>query len=63
MVIFVLGSKIAASSTLPLLETVQLIELAEVFERMDALFTLLLFLGLIIKMVAFFNGAVIGLEK
>lgn len=56
MVIFVLGPKIAASSTLPLLETVQLIELAEVFERMDALFTLLLFLGLIIKMVAFFNG-------
>ncbi|QDY82602.1 GerAB/ArcD/ProY family transporter [Paenibacillus polymyxa] len=61
--IFVLGPKIAANSTLPLLEAVQLIELAEVFERMDALFTLLLFLGLIIKMSLFFNGAVIGLEK
>ncbi|MDU8676027.1 GerAB/ArcD/ProY family transporter [Paenibacillus polymyxa] len=61
--IFVLGPKIAANSTLPLLETVQLIELADLFERMDALFTLLLFLGLIIKMSLFFNGAVIGLEK
>lgn len=61
--IFVLGPKIAAESTLPLLESVQLIELADVFERMDALFTLLLFLGLIIKMSLFFNGAVIGLEK
>ncbi|ALA42237.1 MULTISPECIES: GerAB/ArcD/ProY family transporter [Paenibacillus] len=61
--IFVLGPKIAVDSTLPLLEAVQLIELADVFERMDALFTLLLFLGLIIKMSLFFNGAVIGLEK
>ncbi|MMZ44448.1 Spore germination protein YndE [compost metagenome] len=61
--IFVLGPKIAANSTLPLLEAVQLIELADLFERMDALFTLLLFLGLIIKMSLFFNGAVIGLEK
>lgn len=61
--IFVLGPKIAIYSTLPLLETVQLIDFAEVFERMDALFTLLLFLGLIVKMAAFFNGAVIGLEK
>ncbi|MGQ3481937.1 GerAB/ArcD/ProY family transporter [Paenibacillus sp. TY11] len=63
LIIFVLGPKIAANSTLPLLETVQLIDLAEVFERMDALFTLLLFLGLGTKMAAFFNGAVIGLEK
>ncbi|OKP77505.1 spore gernimation protein [Paenibacillus sp. P3E] len=61
--IFVLGPKIALYSTLPLLETVQLIDLAEVFERLDALFTLLLFLGLGVKMGAFFNGAVIGLEK
>ncbi|MEC0170921.1 endospore germination permease [Paenibacillus graminis] len=61
--IFVLGPKIALYSTLPLLETVQLIDLAEVFERMDALFTMLLFLGLGVKMGAFFNGAIIGLEK
>ncbi|MNC14791.1 Spore germination protein YndE [compost metagenome] len=63
LIIFVLGPKIAVYSTLPLLETVQLIDLAEVFERMDALFTMLLFLGMGVKMAAFFNGAVIGLEK
>ncbi|CAI6052792.1 hypothetical protein PAECIP112173_01461 [Paenibacillus sp. JJ-100] len=63
LIIFVLGPQIATYSTLPLLETVQLIELGEVFERMDALFTLLLFQGLGIKMVAFLLGAVIGLER
>ena len=63
LIIFVLGPQIATYSTLPLLETVQLIELGEVFERMDALFTLLLFQGLGIKMVAFLHGAVIGLER
>jgi len=61
--IFVLGPTLAANLTLPLLTTVQLIELPEVFERMDPLFTLLLFLGLGIKMSAFFSGAVTGLER
>lgn len=61
--ILVLGPKLAANTTLPLLETVQLIQLAEVLERMDAIFILILFLGLGIKMTAFFNGAVIGLER
>ncbi|MEN1986766.1 GerAB/ArcD/ProY family transporter [Paenibacillus hubeiensis] len=63
LVIFVMGPQIAAFSTLPLLQTVQLIDISEVFERMDALFTLLLFLGLGIKLAAFFHGAVIGLER
>lgn len=63
LIIFVMGPKLAAYSTLPLLETVQMIDLAEVLERMDALFTLLLFLGLGIKLAAFFSGAVIGLER
>ncbi|WP_251037324.1 GerAB/ArcD/ProY family transporter [Paenibacillus albidus] len=63
LIIFVLGPKLAVYSTLPLLETVQLIDLAEVLERMDALFTLLLFLGLGIKLALFFYGAVIGLER
>lgn len=63
LVIFVMGPQIAAFSTLPLLQTVQLIDISEVFERMDALFTLLLFLGLGIKLAAFFQGAVIGLER
>lgn len=63
LIIFVMGPKLAAYSTLPLLETVQMIDLAEILERMDALFTLLLFLGLGIKIAAFFNGAIIGLER
>lgn len=63
LVIFVMGPKLAVYSTLPLLETVQMIDLAEILERMDALFTLLLFLGLGIKFAAFFSGAVIGLER
>lgn len=63
LIILVMGHKLASYSTLPLLESVQLISLAEVFERMDALFILLFFLGLGIKMLAFFNGAVIGLER
>ncbi|WP_151737523.1 GerAB/ArcD/ProY family transporter [Paenibacillus tengchongensis] len=63
LIIFVMGPKLAVYSTLPLLETVQMIDLAEILERMDALFTLLLFLGLGIKLAAFFSGAVIGLER
>ncbi|MCL6605175.1 MAG: spore germination protein [Paenibacillus sp.] len=63
MSIYVLGPVLAANLTLPLLETVQLIQLPEVFERMDALFILVLFLGLGIKLNAFYIGAVIGLER
>lgn len=63
MNIFVLGPNLAANMTLPLLETVQLIQVTEVFERTDALFTVVLYLGLGTKMGAFFLGAVIGLEK
>ncbi|WP_054939821.1 GerAB/ArcD/ProY family transporter [Paenibacillus ihuae] len=63
LIVLVMGHKLAAFSTLPLLESVQLIRLTEVFERTDALFILLFFLGLGIKMAAFFTGAVIGLER
>ncbi|GAB1154997.1 spore germination protein GerKB [Paenibacillus illinoisensis] len=63
LIIFVMGPDIAKFSTLPLLQTVQLIDMTEVLERMDALFTLLLFLGLGIKIAFFFQGAVIGLER
>lgn len=63
LIIFVMGPEIAMFSTLPLLQTVQLIDMTEVLERMDALFTLLLFLGLGIKIAFFFQGAVIGLER
>lgn len=61
--ILVLGPTLAANSTLPLLQVVQLIEIAEVFERIDVLFVLVLFLGLGAKMTAFYMGAVIGITK
>jgi spore germination protein KB len=61
--IVVLGPQLAANMTLPLLETVQLIQLTQVFERTDPLFTLVLFLGLGTKLVAFYIGAIIGLER
>ncbi|MFG1732728.1 endospore germination permease [Paenibacillus sp. 843] len=61
--ILVLGPTLAARSTLPLLQVVQLIEIADVFERIDVLFVLVLFLGLGAKMTAFYMGAVVGLTK
>ncbi|WP_138495071.1 GerAB/ArcD/ProY family transporter [Paenibacillus pinistramenti] len=61
--VMVLGPVLAANTTLPLLETVQLVQFPGVFERMDALFTLILFMGLGFKMVYFYSGAVIGLER
>ncbi|WP_237086990.1 GerAB/ArcD/ProY family transporter [Paenibacillus ihbetae] len=61
--ILVLGPTQAANSTLPLLQVVQLIEIAEAFERFDVLFVFVLVLGLGTKMAAFFMGAVMGLHK
>lgn len=63
MTILVLGPKLAEKSTIPLFEVVQLIEFAEVIERMDSIFVLLLFVGLGIKMAAFFIGAVAGFSS
>lgn len=54
----VLGPHLVEKSTVPLLQVVQLIEIIDVFERMDVLFVLILFMGLGIKMAAFFVGAV-----
>lgn len=60
MNILVLGPKLAEMVTFPLLQSVQLIELVEVFERMDILFVLVLFIGLGAKMLLFYIGAVVG---
>lgn len=59
----VLGPYLVDKSTIPLLQVVQLIEIIDVFERMDVIFVLILFMGLGIKMAAFFVGAVTGLQK
>ncbi|MGP0583941.1 GerAB/ArcD/ProY family transporter [Paenibacillus timonensis] len=60
MNVLVLGPKLAETVTFPLLQAVQLIELVEVFERMDILFVLVLFIGLGTKLVLFYIGAVAG---
>ncbi|MEV5027975.1 GerAB/ArcD/ProY family transporter [Paenibacillus sp. LPE1-1-1.1] len=59
----VLGPYLVDKSTIPLLQVVQLIEIIDVFERMDVIFVLILFMGLGIKMAAFFVGAVTGFQK
>ncbi|MFC4597769.1 GerAB/ArcD/ProY family transporter [Cohnella hongkongensis] len=63
VVILVLGPGIAANCTLPLLQTVQLIEVGDVFERMDIFFVLILFIGLGTKVAAFFIGSAVGLHR
>ncbi|OCT10940.1 spore gernimation protein [Paenibacillus pectinilyticus] len=54
----ILGTTLVANSTLPFLEIVQLIEVGDILERLDVLVTLLLFLGLFVKMTAFYWGSV-----
>lgn len=61
--ILVLGPVLANNSALPLLQTVQLIRFTNVFERMDPLFTMMLFLGLGIKIVGFLLGATTGMDR
>ncbi|MFP4974305.1 endospore germination permease [Paenibacillus sp. CN-4] len=61
--ILILGPALAAGSTYPLLQVVQIIQVAKVLERTDVLFVLILFLGLGAKVAAFFLGAVLGLQS
>lgn len=63
LVLLVLGQSIAERVTFPLLESVQLIEFSQVFERMDIFFVFVLFLGLGLKLAAFFTGAATGLSQ
>lgn len=58
--LLVLGPVLAPTVVFPLLKVVQLIELAEVFERMDVLFILAAFLGLGTRMSTFLIAAIIG---
>lgn len=54
----VLGPEISALTALPLLEVVQLIRLANILERLDVIVTLLLLIGLYVKMTALYMAAV-----
>ncbi|MCZ8512862.1 GerAB/ArcD/ProY family transporter [Paenibacillus filicis] len=59
----VLGPALAGVSSFPFLQSVQLISVAEVFERMDVLMALLIFNGLLIKMMAFHLCAAMGIAE
>lgn len=61
--VLVLGPALIGNSTLPFLQTVQLIQVGEIFERLDVFVTLLLFLGLFVKLTAFFWAASFGLTQ
>ncbi|WP_334076563.1 endospore germination permease [Paenibacillus sanfengchensis] len=61
--ILVLGPTLTKLTLFPLLQVVQLIEAAEVFERMDVLFVIVLFVGLGTKIIMFYIGAVTGLAQ
>lgn len=63
LILFVLGQSIAEKVTFPLLESVQLIEFSQVFERMDILFVFVLYLGLGVKLAAFYIGAATGFSQ
>jgi spore germination protein KB len=62
MIVSVLGP-LAAVSALPYLEVVQLVQVANFVERLDVVVTLLLFIGLYIKLTAFYLGAAIVLRE
>ncbi|MNC10675.1 hypothetical protein D3C75_583420 [compost metagenome] len=53
-VILVLNPEVAGLTTYPLLTVVQMIYAAQIFERADAFFTLILFIGLDVNHVHLF---------
>lgn len=61
--LIVLGPQLVNISTVPLLQSVQLIQIAEVFERFDALVILLFYAGIFIKSTLWFLAAVLGLSQ
>ncbi|MFD0697898.1 GerAB/ArcD/ProY family transporter [Paenibacillus sp. GCM10027628] len=61
--VMVLGPSLLGNSTLPFLQTVQLIQVGEIFERLDVFVTLLLFLGLFVKMTAFYWAATYAVSQ
>jgi spore germination protein KB len=59
----VLGPEFTANSNIPLLQTVQLIQIAEIFERFDAFVFLLLYIGLYMKATLWYLAALLGLRQ
>lgn len=61
--LIVLGPELVKISTVPLLQSVQLIEVAEIFERFDALVILLFYTGIFIKATLWYLAALLGLSQ
>jgi spore germination protein KB len=59
----VLGPQFTDISTIPLLQSVQLIQIADIFERFDALVILLFYAGIFIRTTLWFLAAVLGLSQ
>jgi spore germination protein KB len=59
----VLGPEYAGISTVPLLQTVQMLQIANVFERFDAVVILLFYSGILIKATLWYLAAVVGLGQ
>ncbi|MGO4541031.1 GerAB/ArcD/ProY family transporter [Paenibacillus sp. 2TAB19] len=63
LVMSVLGLSLSEVTALPLLQAVQLIRLANFLERLDVIVTLLLYIGLYVKMTALYLAAVLTLKE
>lgn len=63
LVMSVIGPALSEVAALPLLQAVQLIRLANFLERLDVVVTLLLFIGLYVKMTALYLAAVLTLKE
>ncbi|MCA0757635.1 spore germination protein [Paenibacillus sp. N4] len=61
--ISVLGHQFTDISTVPLLQTVQLIQIADVFERFDTLVIMLFYAGIYMKATLWLLAAVLGLSQ
>lgn len=62
LILCVLGPALAGATSLPLLQAVQLIRLANFLERLDVIVTLLLFIGLFVKISALFLASLLTLQ-
>jgi len=59
----VLGPTLSGESTIPFLQAVQLIQVGDFLERLDVFVTLLLFLGLYVKLTMFYWASAYGLAE
>ncbi|MUT66295.1 endospore germination permease [Paenibacillus sp. NEAU-GSW1] len=63
LIMTVLGPTLASVTSLPLLEAVQLIRLANFLERLDILVTLLLYIGLYVKITLLYMASVFTISS